>query len=137
MKKAETLGFRISAETKEALYQSAEFYKQPAGQLVLLLVESFIAAHKKHKGRMVWPPRFVYLPEKFEYADGEPIPENIDFVKKVFRDEMKDLLPMFKEVAKAMEGVSPEEFDKDYEIETKRLEKSIRQQSGNSRKKSQ
>lgn len=140
MKKTETLGFRISEETKNDLNDVAPFYGLTAGQLVTLLVEKFLEVHKTHKGHVVWPPSFLYTPKDWTKEDGSPVPENQNMMRKMLREEMMDFYPQVSAILKVMsqkesKDLSGEEIQAMVEAETKKFQESARQQFGNRKKK--
>jgi hypothetical protein len=142
MKKTETFGFRINEDTKAELNSVAPEYGLTGGQLITLLVERFLNTHKGHRGRMVWPPSFVYMPKDWTSEDGAPVPENQNMMRKMLREEMMDFYPQVSAIMKVMsqkesKDLSGEEIQKMVEAETKKFQEHARQQSGNRRKKGQ
>lgn len=117
MKKTETFGFRLSEELKAELNEVAPYYGTSAGQLASVLIETFLKCHKKRKGRIVWPPGYLYYPETWDKMDGKLAVENYSFVKKVFSEEMKEFAPEFGKFMREMnEYISglPEEERKEF-----------------------
>lgn len=118
MNKTETIGFRIRAEKKKALNEAADFYRQPSGQLVMLLVDSFLEAHKKNKGQLVWPPAFMFVPSNYEASDGAPVPQNMDFIRKLIAEDTNteqliETFTHFMVIQSAMEKGGVDKFSGD------------------------
>ena len=53
-----TQSYRLSEEEKEELERIADTMKIPTGQLVAVLVESFIASKNKYGKQVFYPPEF-------------------------------------------------------------------------------
>ena len=70
-KKSEQIAFRVSPEEKQAAERVATALKTTTGALAGALLEDFIAAHKKHGKRLIWPPEFNYYPASAQTAQDK------------------------------------------------------------------
>jgi hypothetical protein len=63
-----TQSYRLSEKDKKAVENIAEEMKIPAGQIVAVLVETYIEARQKHGKKLVWPPEFNYFTGETQQA---------------------------------------------------------------------
>ncbi|MGE4489880.1 MAG: hypothetical protein AB7E95_10100 [Kiritimatiellales bacterium] len=66
-----TQSYRLSEEDKKALEKLANNMKIPAGQIVAVLVETYIEAKKQHGKKLIWPPEFNYFTNSETEQDAQ------------------------------------------------------------------
>lgn len=69
MKRTETQSYRLTENSKAALSAIAEELKIPSGQLVAVLVETYIEEKIRYGNQVFYPPRFHTF-ESIKFQEG-------------------------------------------------------------------